>query len=86
LILAANEPCLFNKKGVRSTDRTPEALLTARVPGGKSRHGWQLGDKTSQRLKMFCTIIGTLADEYANNSTGECRPPVTPKIETQSFR
>jgi hypothetical protein len=42
-------------------------------------------DKTRQRLKMFCTIIGTLADEYANNPTGECRPPVTPKIEQKSF-
>jgi len=46
----------------------------------------ELGDKTRQRLKMFCTVIGTLADEYANNPTGECRPPVTPKIEQQSFR
>jgi hypothetical protein len=39
-----------------------------------------------QRLKMFCTIIGTLADEYANNPTGDCRPPVTPKIDQQGFR
>jgi hypothetical protein len=46
----------------------------------------ELGDKTRQRLKMFCIVIGTLADEYANNPTGECRPPVTPKIEQQSFR
>jgi hypothetical protein len=46
----------------------------------------ELGDKTRQRLKMFCTIIGTLADEYANNPSGECKPPVTPKIEAQSFR
>jgi hypothetical protein len=38
----------------------------------------ELGDKTRQRLKMFCTVIGSLADEYANNPTGECRPPVTP--------
>jgi hypothetical protein len=48
-------------------------------------HG-ELGDKTRQRLKMFCTVIGTLADEYANNPRGECRPPVTPKIEQQGFR
>jgi hypothetical protein len=46
----------------------------------------ELADKTRRRLKMFCTVIGTLADEYANNPTGECRPPVTPKIEQQSFR
>lgn len=46
----------------------------------------ELGDKTRQRLKMFCTVIGTLADEYASNPTEECRPPVTPKIEQQSFR
>jgi hypothetical protein len=46
----------------------------------------EIGDKTRQRLKMFCTVIGTLADEYANNPTGECRPPVTPKIEAQGFR
>jgi hypothetical protein len=46
----------------------------------------ELGDKTRQRLKMFCTVIGTLADEYANNPTGECRPPVTPKIEPQQRR
>ena len=46
----------------------------------------ELGDKTRQGLKMFCTLIGTLADEYANNPTGECRPPVTPKIESQSLR
>src|SRR5262249_45833826 len=46
----------------------------------------EFGDKTRQRLKMFCTIIGTLADEYAANPTGDCRPPVTPKIESFSFR
>ena len=46
----------------------------------------ELGDKTRQRLRTFCTVIGTLADEYANNPTGECRPPMTPKIERQSFR
>jgi len=45
----------------------------------------ELGDKTRQRLKMFCTVIGTLADEYAKNPGGECRPPVTPKIEQKSF-
>jgi len=44
----------------------------------------EIGDKTRQRLKIFCTVIGTLADEYASNP--ECRPPVTPKIEQQSFR
>jgi len=46
----------------------------------------ELGDKTRQRLRTFCTVIGTLADEYANNPAGECRPPVTPKIEAPSFR
>ena len=46
----------------------------------------ELGDKTRQRLRTFCTVIGTLADGYANNPAGECRPPVTPKIEAPSFR
>jgi hypothetical protein len=46
----------------------------------------EVGDKTRQRLKMFCTVIGTPADECASNPTGECKPPVTPKIEQQSFR
>jgi hypothetical protein len=46
----------------------------------------ELGDKTRQRLKMFCTVIGTLADEYAANPSGECKPPVTPKIESHNFR
>ena len=46
----------------------------------------ELHDKTRQRLKMFCTVIGTLADEYASNPTGECKPPATPEIERQSLR
>jgi len=56
-----------------------EGGLGEEIPG-------ELGDKTRQRLRTFCTVIGTLADEYANNPAGECRPPVTPKIEAPSFR
>ena len=56
-----------------------QVALPTRATGGARR-------QDRQRLRMFCTIIGTLADEYAANPTGECRPPVTPKIEALSFR
>jgi len=37
-------------------------------------------------VAMVEVVWGILADEYASNPTGGCRPPVTPKIERQSFR
>ena len=72
LVLAANEPCLFNKKG--SPQRFYSACAGREKPARKRPHrrldGWQLGNKTRQRLKMSAP-----SSEHwpTNNPTGAGR-------------